>query len=240
MTEEKIGHTHEPHGSGIAGRLNWLRAGVLGANDGIVSVASIVVGVAGATPAIGPIFTAGAAGLIGGAISMALGEYVSVSSQRDSQTSLIAKERTELASIPDEELAELAMLYEVKGLAPDTARQVALELTANNALAAHLEAELGINEDDVVSPWQAAGASALAFFIGALLPMLAILLPPASIRVPVTFVAVLVALAITGAVSAHIGGSPRVRAMLRVVVGGAIALAATFIIGSLLGTTGVV
>jgi len=233
-------HPNEPHGSGIAGRLNWLRAGVLGANDGIVSVAAIVVGVAGATSAIAPIVTAGTAGLVGGAISMALGEYVSVSSQRDSQRALIAKERIELASMPEEELAELAQLYEQKGLAPATARQVALELTANDALSAHLEAELGINEEDVVSPWQAAGASALAFFIGALLPMLAILLPPEHLRVPVTFAAVLVALAITGATSARIGGSPWLRPTLRVVIGGALALAATFVIGTFLGTSGVV
>ena len=224
----------------MAGRLNWLRAGVLGANDGIVSVAAIVVGVAGATSEVAPILTAGAAGLVGGAISMALGEYLSVSSQRDSQRALIAKERNELATMPDEELAELTALYQAKGLTPDTAARVATELTAHDALSAHLEAELGINEEDVVSPWQAAGASALAFFIGAVLPMLAILLPPASIRVPVTFAAVLVALAITGATSARIGGSPWLRPTLRVVIGGALALAATFLIGTLLGTSGVV
>ena len=233
-------HPNEPHGAGISGRLNWLRAGVLGANDGIVSVAAIVVGVAGATSSLAPIFVAGAAGLVGGAISMALGEYVSVSSQRDSQRALIVKERQELATLPDEELLELAAIYESKGLSADTAAKVAAELTAHDALSAHLEAELGINEEDVVSPWQAAGASALAFFIGALLPMLAILLPPAAARVPVTFAAVLVALALTGAVSARIGGSPWVRPTVRVVVGGAIALAATFLIGTLLGTTGIV
>jgi VIT1/CCC1 family predicted Fe2+/Mn2+ transporter len=241
MTSDAItAHPNEPHNAGIAGRLNWLRAGVLGANDGIVSVAAIVVGVAGATSAMAPIFTAGTAGLVGGAISMALGEYVSVSSQRDSQRALIGRERRELAEMPDEELLELAGLYELKGLSPDTAKRVADELTAHDALSAHLEAELGINEDDVVSPWQAAGASALAFFIGAILPMLAILLPPAGIRVPVTFAAVLVALAITGAMSARIGGSPWLRPTLRVVIGGALALGATFLIGTLLGTTGVV
>jgi len=233
-------HPHEPHGDGLSGRLNWLRAGVLGANDGIVSVAAIVVGVAGATSSIAPILTAGAAGLVGGAISMALGEYVSVSSQRDSQRALIAKERQELATMPDEELAELTALYAAKGLSAETADRVARELTEHDALRAHLEAELGINEDDVVSPWQAAGASALAFFIGALLPMLAILLPPAGARVPVTFAAVLVALALTGALSARIGGSPWLRPTVRVVIGGAIALAATFLIGTLLGTTGLV
>ena len=233
-------HPREPHGPGIAGRLNWLRAGVLGANDGIVSVAAIVVGVAGATSDLAPILTAGTAGLVGGAISMALGEYVSVSSQRDSQRALIAKEKRELAEEPEIELAELTALYRDKGLSETTARQVAIELTEHDVLAAHLEAELNITEADIASPWQAAGASALAFTIGAVLPMLAILLPPASVRVPVTFVAVLVALAITGTISARIGGSPVLRATIRVVLGGAIALAATFLIGSALGTSGVV
>ena len=232
-----VAHANEPHAAGLAGRLNWLRAGVLGANDGIVSVAAIVVGVAGATSAVAPILTAGVAGLVGGAISMALGEYVSVSSQRDSQHALIAKERRELAEIPEEELAELTAIYQAKGLTRETAERVASELTAHDALTAHLEAELGINEEDVVSPWQAAGASALAFFIGALLPMVAILLPPEHLRVPVTFAAVLVALALTGATSARIGGSPWLRPTLRVVIGGAIALVATFLIGTLLGTT---
>jgi len=233
-------HVGEPHGAGVAARLNWLRAGVLGANDGIVSVAAIVVGVAGATSAVAPILTAGAAGLVGGAISMALGEYVSVSSQRDTQRALIAKEKRELREMPAEELAELTAIYQAKGLSAETAARVADELTRHDALAAHLEAELGIVEAEVVSPWQAAGASALAFFVGALLPLLAILLPPEPVRVPVTFAAVLVALALTGALSAWIGGSPWLRPTVRVVVGGAIALAATFLIGTLLGTTGVV
>jgi VIT1/CCC1 family predicted Fe2+/Mn2+ transporter len=220
--------------------LNWLRAGVLGANDGIVSVAAIVVGVAGATASVAPILTAGVAGLVGGAISMALGEYVSVSSQSDSQKSLIAKEMRELKEMPDEELAELAGLYEARGLSPETALAVARELTAHDALAAHLSAELNIDEDDLVSPWQAAGASALAFTLGALLPFLSILLFPAAIRVPATFVVVILALVLTGSVSAWIGGARIWRATLRVVIGGALALAATFAIGSLLGTSGVV
>src|SRR6201985_1942753 len=136
----------------LASRLNWLRAGVLGANDGIVSVAAIVVGVAGATSNNAPILAAGLAALVGGAISMALGEYVSVSSQRDSEHALIAKERLELAEMPDEGLDELAGLYEAKGLSPETARQVAVELTEHDALEAHLSAELGIDQSDVVSP----------------------------------------------------------------------------------------
>lgn len=232
-------HEGEQHAGNLAERLNWLRAGVLGANDGIVSVAAIVVGVAGATTSTGAIATAGAAGLVGGAISMALGEYVSVSSQRDSQQALIEKERQELRDDPAGELEELTQLYEARGLSRDTAGQVARELTAKNALKAHLSMELNIDQDDVVSPWHAAAASALAFTIGAILPMLAMLLPPASIRIPVTFAAVLIALALTGAIGARIGGGSKGRATLRVVVGGALALAATFVIGMLLHTGGV-
>lgn len=228
-------HDGEPHAGGLAGRLNWLRAGVLGANDGIVSVAGIVVGVAGATNSRAPIFTAGLAGLVAGAVSMSLGEYVSVSSQRDTETALVAKERTELADTPDEELAELTALYEAKGLTAATAATVAAELTAHDALAAHLDVELNIDRDDLASPAQAAAASALAFTVGAALPLLAILLPPAPWRVAVTVVAVLLALALTGAVSARIGGSNGRRAVLRVVIGGAFGLALTYGIGHLFG-----
>ncbi len=240
-TSEGTSATHEgeQHAGSLAGRLNWLRAGVLGANDGIVSVAAIVVGVAGATTSTGAIATAGVAGLVGGAVSMALGEYVSVSSQADSQKALIAKERQELQDDPDGELEELTELYQQRGLSRETAAQVAEELTARDALQAHLAMELNIDEDDVVSPWHAAAASALAFVSGAILPLLAILLPPSGLRVPITFVAVLIALAITGAVGARIGGGSKRRATVRVVIGGAIALAATFFIGMLLHTGGI-
>ncbi len=240
MSEEPKLHDDEPHQGDLAQRLNWLRAAVLGANDGIVSVAAIVVGVAGVTTATGPILTAGLAGLIGGAVSMALGEYVSVSSQSDSQLALIEKERRELQEQPEEELAELAAIYEAKGMSSATAWQVAEELTENNALEAHLAAELNIDPDDVVSPWHAAYASAAAFTVGGVLPLLAILMPPEEWRVPVTFVAVLAALALTGWLSAVIGGSSRTRASLRVVIGGAVALGATFAIGSWLNASGVV
>ena len=229
-------HPREPHSGGSAGRLNWLRAGVLGANDGIVSVAAIVIGVSGATTARGPIFTAGLAGLVGGAVSMALGEYVSVSSQRDSERAQIAQEKRELADSPEAELTELTALYEAKGLSAATASTVADELSARGALAAHLDAELHIDPADIPSPVQAAGASALSFMSGALLPMLAILLPPAGLRVPVTFVAVLLALALTGALSARLGASDVRRAVMRVVIGGAVGLAFTYAIGHLFGT----
>ncbi|WP_460775132.1 VIT1/CCC1 transporter family protein [Microbacterium sp. GXF7504] len=231
-----VAHADEPHAAGIAGRLNWLRAGVLGANDGIVSVAAIIVGVAGATNDIAPILTAGSAALVGGAISMALGEYVSVSSQSDSERALIAKESRELAEMPAEELDELTALYEAKGISHETARKVAEELTAHDALAAHLSAELNIDRDDLVSPWRAALASALAFTVGGIIPFLALLLPE-TVRIPATFVLVLVALALTGALGARLGSSPMLKPTLRVVIGGALALAATFLIGTLLGTT---
>jgi vacuolar iron transporter family protein len=224
---------------GLASRLNWLRAGVLGANDGIVSVAAIVVGVAGATTHNAVILTAGLAGLVGGAISMALGEYVSVSSQRDTQRALIAREQRALRDQPGAELAELARLYEAKGLSPATAHRVAIELTQGDALGAHLEAKLHIDEDDVVSPWHAAFASAVAFTAGGIVPLLAILLIPAQTRIPLTFVIVLAALAVTGASGAKIGGSPVLRATVRVLIGGALALGATYVIGHLLGTSGI-
>ncbi len=231
------GHAAEPHSQGIGQRLNWLRAGVLGANDGIVSTAAVAVGVASATQEVIPVFLAGTAALVGGAISMALGEYVSVSSQRDSERALIIKEKWELANQPEEELLELAQLYEAQGLRPETARQVAVELTEKDALKAHLSMELNIDADDIVSPWHAAIASAAAFFVGALLPLATILLLPVSSRIAWTFVAVLGALAITGYVAAWIGGSSRWRAVMRTVIGGALALVATFAVGSLFGTT---
>ena len=231
-------HPGEAHDTRLGQRLNWLRAGVLGANDGIVSVATLVVGVAGATAEVGALVTAGVAGLVGGAISMALGEYVSVSSQRDSERALIAKERRELATMPEEEFAELVQLYRDRGLTEETAHQVATELTAHDALAAHLEVELHIDQDDLVNPWHAALSSALAFTIGALLPLLAILLTPIEWRIPVTFAVVLLALATTGTIAARIGGSSPGRSVLRLVFGGALALLATWLIGTLLGTTG--
>jgi len=229
-------HPGEPHTLGLAGRLNWLRAGVLGANDGIVSTAGLVVGVAGATLSSGPIATAGVAGLVSGAVSMALGEYVSVSSQRDTERALLVKERRELAESPDQELDELTSIYQAKGLTPATARQVAEELTARDAFAAHADAELRIDPDALTNPWHAAGASALAFTVGSLLPLTAILLPPPSMRVAVTFVVVVLALAMTGAVSAKLGSAGVTRAVARLVVGGALAMVVTFGVGQLVGT----
>jgi VIT1/CCC1 family predicted Fe2+/Mn2+ transporter len=235
--EATSAHPGEPHRGGLAGRLNWLRAGVLGANDGIVSTAGLVVGVAGATTSTAAVLTAGVAGLTAGAVSMALGEYVSVSSQRDTERALLAKERAELAASPQGELDELAALYVGKGLRPETAKLVAAELSERDALAAHAEAELGIHPDELTNPWHAAGASALAFTVGALLPLVAILLPRPGLRVPVTFAAVLLALAGTGALSARLGQARWGPAVSRLVVGGAIAMAVTFGIGQVVGSS---
>lgn len=225
----------ERQGAGLAAKLNWLRAGVLGANDGIVSVAAVVVGVAGVTTENGPILAAGMAAVVGGAVSMALGEYVSVSSQSDSQKEFIERETRKLRDEPEREFSELVRLYQAKGLSEQTASTVATELTATDALRAHLDMKLGIEPDDVVSPWHAAFASAISFLIGSILPMLSILLLPEAIRVPFTFASVLFALALTGWVGAWIGGGSKTMASTRVVLGGAVALAATFAIGSLLG-----
>ena len=228
-------HPAEPHVGAINTKLNWLRAGVLGANDGIVSVAGIVIGVAAATVERAPIVTAGVAGLAAGALSMALGEYVSVSTQRDTEQALLAKERRELLEEPEAELEELVGIYQKKGLSPQTARTVAEELTAHDAFAAHIDIELGIDPNELTNPWHAAISSAISFTVGAILPMLAILLPPPAARIPVTFVAVLLALAITGWVSARLGGADPVRATQRVVIGGALAMAVTYAIGRLVG-----
>ncbi|MDP2774533.1 MAG: VIT family protein [Nocardioides sp.] len=229
-------HDDEPHENGIRGRLNWLRAGVLGANDGIVSTAGLVVGVAGATTDRDAIMIAGVAGLVAGAVSMAAGEYVSVSTQRDSEKALLAKESRELEDDPEDELAELAGLYAAKGLSDETAMEVALQLTEHDALAAHADIELGIDPNELTSAWEAALASMVAFFIGALLPLLTIILASESGRVPVTMAAVAAALALTGWASARLGYGPPGRAVVRNVGGGLLAMGVTYLIGTLLGT----
>ena len=235
---EPPAHAGEPHRNGLSQRLNWLRAGLLGANDGIVSTAGLVVGVAGATAARGPILTAGIAGLVAGAVSMALGEYVSVNSQRDTERALLDKERAELAASPADELEELAAIYVAKGASVATARRLAEELTAKDAFAAHVDAELGIDPEELSNPWLAAASSAAAFAAGSVLPLLAIMLPGASVRVAVTFMTVLVALAVTGAISARLGAARVGPAVLRLVLGGGLAMAVTYAIGRLVGAVG--
>jgi VIT1/CCC1 family predicted Fe2+/Mn2+ transporter len=235
LRSETAHSTIDPHASHVANRLNWLRAGVLGANDGIVSTAGLVVGVAAATTTSAVIFAAGLAGLVAGAVSMALGEYVSVSTQRDTQRALLRKERQELDDMPEAEFEELAALYAAKGLSAETARVVARELTDRDAFAAHIDVELGIDPDDLSNPWQAALSSAVAFTLGALVPLIAILLPPAGIRVPVAFLSVLIALVLTGTVSAIMGGARKTRAVARVVAGGALAMLVTYSVGQMAG-----
>lgn len=229
----------ELHGDITNEKLNWLRASVLGANDGIVSTASIVVGVAGASSSTGYILTAGVAGLVAGALSMAVGEYVSVSAQRDSERALLAKERQELIDFPEEELEELTTIYQKKGLSRDTAHKVAEELTNHDAFAAHVDAELGINPNSLTNPWHAAYASALAFVSGAIIPIVAIALPPSSMRIPITFASVIFALVITGMLSANAGGANKRKATIRVVSGGFLAMAVTYGIGTLFGISGI-
>ncbi|MFM2411901.1 MAG: hypothetical protein RLZZ587_234 [Actinomycetota bacterium] len=227
---------YEPHRVSHLAKLNWLRAGVLGANDGIVSIAALLVGVAAATTDTGPILIAGVAGLAAGAISMGLGEYVSVSSQRDSELALIAKEKQELIDQPEVELAELATLYEHKGLSPATAKIVAQELTDHDPIRAHLEAELNILEAHIVNPWAAALSSLVSFLAGAMLPFLTVLFAAEQFRIPATILASIIALGATGAAGAYLGGSSMWKSVLRVVIGGAAALTVTFLIGSIFHT----
>ena len=228
-------HSQEEHGGGLASRLNWLRAGVLGANDGIVSTAGLVVGVAGATTDRSTVLVAGLAGLVAGALSMAGGEYVSVSAQSDTERATLDLERWELENLPEEELEELVQIYQRRGLPRDLAVAVAERLTEHDALGAHAEAELGIDPDERTNPWHAAWSSMIAFTVGALLPLLAIVLPPLSRRVPVTAVAVTVALALTGVVSARLGRAPAGPAVVRNIGVGLLAMTVTFAVGSLAG-----
>ncbi|WP_225836447.1 VIT family protein [Streptomyces sp. NK08204] len=232
--------THEEaHGGALGSRLNWLRAAVLGANDGIVSTAGLVVGVAGATQARSALLTAGLAGLLAGSMSMAAGEYVSVSTQRDSERAALAMERRELRDQPEAELVELTELLERRGLSRQVAREAAEQLTERDALRAHARVELGIDPDELANPWHAAWASFLAFTVGALLPLLAIVLPPTAWRVPVTVVSVLAALVLTGWTSARLGAAAPRPAVVRNVMGGALAMGVTYAAGSLLGAAGV-
>jgi VIT1/CCC1 family predicted Fe2+/Mn2+ transporter len=220
-------------------KLNWLRAAVLGANDGITSVASIVTGVAGATDHAGFILIAGIAGLTAGALSMAAGEYVSVSTQRDTEKALLAKERYELETVPEQELEELTGLYEQKGLSRATAEQVAKELTAHDVFAAHVEAELKIDPNDLTNPWHAAIASALSFISGGVIPLLCMYFAPAPYRLEATVVAVVIALGITGSLSAYAGGANKTVATIRVIAGGLVAMVVTYGIGKLFGVVGI-
>jgi VIT1/CCC1 family predicted Fe2+/Mn2+ transporter len=220
----------------LSHRGGWLRAAVLGANDGILSTAGLVLGVAAANSSTSAIATAGLAGLVSGALSMAAGEFVSVSSQRDVEMADLALERRELEQDPDGELRELTQIYEARGLSPELARQVAVELSAGDRLAVHARDELGIEEDSMARPAQAAWSSAVSFALGAAIPVLAITLTPGGVRVPLTVTVTLIALAALGAVGARLGGAPLLRASMRVAAWGAVAMALTSAIGALVGT----
>ncbi len=232
-------HRQEPHIASNRSTLNWLRAAVLGANDGIISLSGLLVGVAGATDSRSALVTAGVAGLIAGGFSMAAGEFVSVSTQRDSEQALLDKERQELEDEPEAELAELISLYMRKGLSKHTATTVATELTNRDAYAAHVDVELGIDPADLTNPWQAAMASVVAFLAGALIPFVAILVVPTNMRIVGTFVAVIAALLFTGVTSAKLSGTAPMRACVRVVLGGILAMVVTYGVGVLFRTSGV-
>lgn len=218
-------------------RAGWLRAAVLGADDAIVSTASLMIGVAASSAPREGILVAGVAGLVAGAMSMAVGEYVSVSSQRDSETADVERERQELESEPAAELKELAAIYVKRGLDAALALKVARQLSAHDRLGAHLKDELGIDETSLARPLQAAWVSASSFASMALVPIVALLVAPPSLRVPAIAVLSLVSLAVLGAFGGHLGGAPMGRAALRVTIGGGLAMAVTAAIGRLFGVS---
>jgi VIT1/CCC1 family predicted Fe2+/Mn2+ transporter len=219
------------------GRIGWLRASVLGANDGIVSTASLIVGVAAANAVRGDVLIAGIAGLVAGAMSMAAGEYVSVSSQADTEQAELARERKELADDGVFELEELATIYVERGVEPALATQVAQQLMNHNALAAHARDELGISETMSARPVQAAVASAVSFAIGAVMPLITVLLVPETMLVPAVAGTSLIFLALLGVLAAWAGGAPIIKSTIRVTFWGALAMALTALVGSLFGTT---
>lgn len=225
----------ESKADGLSSKLNWLRAGVLGANDGIVSTAGIVMGVAGAAVSDQALIASGVAGLVAGAISMAVGEYVSVSSQRDTEKAEIDVVRKRLDENPENQRLSLARIFEREGLSKKTSLAVAAELSDSDAIGAHARYELGINADELTNPWHAAWASMIAFVVGAIIPLIAMVASPDSVRVVATIVAVVIALIITGTTSARLGGAPVGRAIVRVVIGGLAAMLITYAIGALVG-----
>ena len=222
----------ERHGSGRGG---WLRAAVLGSNDAIVSTSSLMMGVAAADASTSAILVAGVAGLVAGAMSMAVGEYVSVGSQLDAEHADIAKETEELATAPEAELKELTKIYQTRGLTPELAHEVAVQLTAHDPLAAHLRDELGIEDHLRARPFQAAWISATSFATFAMVPILALLVAPHAFSMIAIGVASVVSLAVLGAFGAYLGGAPMRRPALRVTLGGGLAMALTAGIGRLLG-----
>lgn len=233
--ESAIISTEEFKKSGMAAKLNWLRAGVLGANDGIMSTSGLILGVAGATKDGAQILVAGVAAVVAGSISMAGGEYTSVSAQKDSEKAALAVERKELRDNPEAELRELQWFYEQKGLSSEVAKKVAIELTSRDALKAHAEAELGIDSDHHVSPTQAALSSFVAFAAGGLLPLFASM-GDADLRIYLVIGSVIAALTITGFVGAKIGGAKPGRGIARNLLVSLLTMGVTYAIGYLFGT----
>jgi VIT1/CCC1 family predicted Fe2+/Mn2+ transporter len=219
-----------------ASKLNWLRAGVLGANDGIVSTSSIIFGVAGASASHATVVLAGIAAIAAGAMSMAAGEYVSVSSQRDLEEAELALERKEIAADPEGELDELTHLLEERGIEPGLAREVAIQLTERDPLTAHARLEIGIDPAAVNNPWSAAFASMVAFTVGGIIPLIATVLSPRGLAIWVSGAAVVIALALTGWISAWLGGARQLPSIARNVIGGLLAMAITYGVGKIAGT----
>lgn len=230
MEKENIEHVPEKH---YIDRSGWLRAAVLGANDGILSTASVAIGVAAASSTREPIILASLAGLVAGALSMAAGEYVSVSSQVDVEEADLERERRELENMPSVELEELARIYIDRGLEPDLAREVAVQLTAHDALGAHARDELGLHELTQAKPMQAALASGAAFTLGGLLPFLAVFLLPLSSMIYTQYILAIVFLALLGSVAARAGGSSVWKAVLRITFWGTMAMGLTALVGYL-------
>lgn len=234
MTRTQPDHaTAERH---LGGRGAWLRAGVLGANDGLISTASLMVAVAAASSSRSAVLVAGIAGLTAGALSMAAGEYVSVSSQRDTERADLEVERRELVATPEAERDELARIYRERGLSAELADRVAEELSQLDQLTVHARDELGIDVEELANPIQAAVVSALSFVIGAVIPILVVVIASPSLRVPLTIAVTLVGLILLGVAGARLGGAPPVRAAVRVLVGGTLALLISMAIGSLTGS----
>lgn len=235
VSRRRGGHRLAHHEIHRSGRATWLRASVLGANDGLLSTASLSLGVAAASPQRSVILTAALGSLVAGSLSMAVGEYSSVSSQRDTEVADLDRERHELVTTPDAEEAELAAIYRARGLSHGLARQVAAELSAGDALRHHARDELGLDPDRLAAPTQAAGASALSFAVGSLLPVLVILWAPAHLRAFVTVVTTIVLLGVLGYTGARLGGAPKTRAAVRVIVGSSAALAVSTLVGHVVG-----
>jgi VIT1/CCC1 family predicted Fe2+/Mn2+ transporter len=233
----KDGRSRAHRETHLSGRAAWLRAAVLGSDDAIVSTASLMIGVAASSASKSSVLIAGVAGLVAGAMSMAVGEFVSVSSQRDAEEADIEREKRELASTPDAELNELAAIYVKRGLDKELAMKVAEQLSANDRLGAHVRDELGIDQTALARPLQAAWISAASFASFSLLPILGFLLAPTSLRIPVIAVLSLSCLMALGAFGGYLGGAPKGRAALRVTIGGGLAMAVTAAIGRLFGVS---